>query len=97
MSLRPVCWLLACAFFITAIFLGFHLAGLRENTALLCRIDMMYNPGLREILGLGLYLAGYLGFVFVAPVLTIAAGLLFITTKTLGRRRGSVKAASSIQ
>ena len=97
MSLRPVFWLLACAFFITAMFLGFHLAGLRENTALLCRIDMMYKPSPREILGLGLYLAGYLGFVFIAPVLTIAAGLLFIATKTLGRRRGSEKAASSIQ
>jgi hypothetical protein len=94
MSLRPVYWLLSCAFFIAAVFLGFHFAGLRENTALLCRIDMMYNPSPREILGLGFYLTGYIGFVVVAPVLAIAAGLLFVATKASRRWRVSVKAGA---
>jgi hypothetical protein len=96
-SLRPVRWLLACAFFLALVFLGSHLAGLRETTAWLCRIDLGLAPSRAEWLGLGLYLVSYMSLVLVAPVLILAAGLLFVYAKVSARRepRGSRLAAAA--
>jgi len=67
--------LVACAAFMTAVFACCHLAGLRETTSLLCRIDIASQPTRWELFGLGLYLASYVAVVLVAPILTIAAVL----------------------
>jgi len=67
--------LVACAAFMAAVFACCHVAGLRETTSFLCRIDITSQPTRWELFELGLYLASYLGLVLVAPILAIAAAL----------------------
>ena len=65
--------LLACAAFMVAVFSACHLAGLRESTSYLCRIDISTQPSQWKLFGLGLYLASYLGCVVMVPILLIAS------------------------
>jgi hypothetical protein len=78
MTARAARWLLAAAAVIVVVFLATHLAGLRESTSWLCRIDVSVRPGFWELAGLLLYLVCYAGLLFVAPILALAAVLLFL-------------------
>jgi len=67
-----------------------HLLGLHETTGLLCRIDLQVEPTATEVIGLGLYLASYVGAILLAPILILAAGLigLFDSARARVSRRG---------
>jgi len=52
--------------------------GLRETTGLLSRIDLQAAPHAGEVIGFLLYLGTYAGAVLVAPVLLLAAGMIWL-------------------
>ena len=65
------------AFAITAIFGVCHAAGWREHTTFLSGTPASADGGGRssEVLGL-IYMTAYFGFVLLAPILWLAAGIL---------------------
>ncbi len=77
------------AMFIGVAFLGVHLAGLREYTSVL---NGTVGPGsanreLSVVLGV-IYVAAYLGFVLLVPILLLAAGMLeFWQRREVGERK----------
>lgn len=73
--------LLAGAGFLFLAYLLCHLLGLRETTGLLCRIDLRVAPPAGDVIGFALYLASYVGAIFVAPILLLAAGMIGLHDK----------------
>jgi hypothetical protein len=55
-----------------------HGLGLREATSLVSRIDQQVAPRTGEIVTLVLYLASYAGAILVAPILLLAAGMIWL-------------------
>jgi formate/nitrite transporter FocA (FNT family) len=62
-----------------------HLLGLREATGLVCRIDLQVAPRAGEIIGLVAYLASYAGAILVAPILLLAAGMIWLFDRLRAR------------
>ena len=69
-----------------------ELAGLRESTALLSRVDLVLHPG--DVLVLGIFLIAYLLAVLVAPVLLIGAALRIVLSRLIERQRAPAKVVS---
>lgn len=63
-----------------------HAAGLREDVSLLFATSRAESPAAGSILPAGLYVAAYVAFVLLAPVLVLAA-VLFAGARGLLRRR----------
>lgn len=77
--------LLVCTAALTLAFLVSHVAGFREFTSVL---SGTYPAAGVAVFGLA-YAAVYMGFVILAPILVIGAGVLFIlnlASAALGRR-----------
>ena len=73
--------LLLRAVALAAIYAVCHLAGLREYTSIICGTQPPPgSPAWLMVLG-PVYLAAYLGFTVVAPILLLAAGLLAIARR----------------
>lgn len=66
-------WPLWVAGALSLLFAVCELAGLRDNTAALTGVSI---PSVGELMKGLLYVVAHLGFVFVAPVLVLAAGLV---------------------
>ena len=73
---------------ITAIFLLLYLAGLKEYTCVLCGTSPTGNvaDSWSAMLGVS-YVLCYFAFIVLAPVLILAAGILWLLQSTIGRRR----------
>jgi len=70
--------LLVRAALIGVFFAACHLAGWREHTTFLSGTAASAGGSVNTSALLGvIYMAGYFGFVLLAPILTLAAGLLF--------------------
>jgi hypothetical protein len=76
--------LLAAGLLLVAYAVG-HALGLREATGLVCRIDLQVAPRASEILGLLVYLASYVGAIVVAPILLLAAGMIWLFDRLRAR------------
>jgi hypothetical protein len=75
---------------LAVLFLVAHLAGLREYTAFLSGTPATAGVGMRLSAFYGLvYIALYLGFVVVAPILLMAAGILALGQKLLPLEKSS--------
>jgi hypothetical protein len=55
-----------------------HLLGLRETTGLLSRVDLQAAPHAGEVIGFLLYLGSYAGAILIAPILLLAAGMIWL-------------------
>jgi hypothetical protein len=66
--------LLLCAALIGLVFLACHAAGFRESTSVL---SGTYTGASSVVSGLA-YAAIYMGFVILAPILVVGAGVLFL-------------------
>ncbi len=70
--------LLVRAALVAAFFAVCHLAGWREHTTFLSGTPASADGGANTSAVLGvIYMAGYFGFVLLAPILVIAGGILF--------------------
>jgi hypothetical protein len=74
------------ALFISVVFLAVHLAGLRDYTSVLNGTVGSASAGWRTsaLFGVG-YLIIYMAFVLVVPVLILAAGILAVCIRLMGR------------
>lgn len=78
---------LICAVVSGALFLLVHLAGLREYTAFLSGTPVAAATGMKTSAVYGMvYILFYLGFVVVAPILVLAAGILAAWQKFIRSR-----------
>jgi hypothetical protein len=80
-------YFLSRAAVLAGLFLVVHLAGLRHFTSILNGTVGSVELGrtLSALFGVG-YIFAYLGVVLVAPILALAAGLVFIAEKLQPRR-----------
>ena len=81
--------LLVRAALIGVFFAACHLAGWREHTTFLSGTPASAGGSVNTSALLGVvYMAGYFGFVLLAPILGLAAGLLFAFERLASRRGG---------
>ena len=79
--------LLVRAALIAVFFAACHFAGWREHTTFLSGTAASAGGSVNTSALLGVvYMAGYFGFVLLAPILTLAAGLLFALERLAARR-----------
>ena len=73
---------------IGTIFLLLYIAGLKEYTCVLCGTSPTGNvaDSWSAMLGVS-YVLCYFAFIVLAPVLILAAGILWLLQSTIGRRR----------
>jgi hypothetical protein len=80
---------------LTALFLAAHLAGLRSFTSILCGMSSSAGGTASVTAFLGsVYVVLYLAAVSVAPILLIAAGLLFLWDRG---KAAAVRASTAVQ
>ena len=79
--------LLVRAALIALFFVVCHFAGWREHTSFLSGTPASVGESVNTSAVLGVvYMAGYFGLVLLAPILALAAGLLFAFEKLASRR-----------
>jgi hypothetical protein len=87
--------LLVRAALIAVFFVACHLAGWREHTTFLSGTPASTGGSVNTSAVLGVvYMAGYFGFVLLAPIFALAAGLLFAFERLASRRRGKPSTAT---
>ena len=77
---------------VAVFFAACHFAGWREHTTFLSGTPASAGGSANTSVVLGVvYMAGYFGFVLLAPILVLAAGLLFAFERLASRRSESRK------
>lgn len=78
--------LLVRAALVVVFFAVCHVAGWREHTTFLSGTSASADGGANTSAVLGvIYMAGYFGFVLLAPILVIAGGILFVFDRWMKR------------